>query len=141
MDKMREAFEDWWFKMCEKYEWGSGGARRIAEEAWNAALAQQGEPEPVGWLVTGGRLFKDRAFISEAGAEQSKEQRNDGAIVQPLYTRPQPATIPEGKTAQDAPDFDWFREKVAWANGYNSCRIDIGVLAAAPEQPEGESHE
>lgn len=49
------------------------------------------EPNPSAWLVTGGCIFKDRAFISEEGAEKSASDRNDGASVEPLYLCSQPA--------------------------------------------------
>ena len=43
-------------------------------------------PEPVAWLVCGGRTFVDRGFTSEDGARESVVKRNDGARIEPLYT-------------------------------------------------------
>jgi hypothetical protein len=41
--------------------------------------------EAVAWLVTGGRMFVDRAFTSRKAAENSVAERKDGATVVPLY--------------------------------------------------------
>lgn len=66
-----------------------------------AALAQapaaepEGMPEPVGfpnaaaWLVAHGRAFVDKAFVSEASADQSIAERKDDALKVTLHTRSQ----------------------------------------------------
>lgn len=57
----------------------------------------RGEKTPSAWLVTGGRMFKDRAFISEAGARAIAQERGDGASVEPLHLDDQlpPAPVAE----------------------------------------------
>ena len=53
-----------------------------------------GEAGPVAWLVTNSRLWKDRAFISKAGAEKCVAERKDSSGAIPLYAHPT-AKVPE----------------------------------------------
>jgi len=73
-----------------------------------------GGGEAVAWLVTKGRIFKDRAFISKQGAENSRDERNDGAVVVPLYTTPQPQAVPDGLTEIH----DWLLSLLTYPDDY-----------------------
>lgn len=67
--------------------------RRLADPASPAAAA----PEPVAWLVSGGRLFVDKAFTRKTEAEIAIDKRCDDSVLVPLYTHPAPAdTQPQG---------------------------------------------
>ncbi|AOJ10371.1 hypothetical protein [Burkholderia mayonis] len=59
-------------------------SRRIESEL--KALLEKLRGEPRAWLVEGGRMFRDRAFIDEWNADTSLAERNDGARKMPLYT-------------------------------------------------------
>ncbi|WP_186194435.1 Lar family restriction alleviation protein [Burkholderia gladioli] len=64
----------------------AGGHVSISVEAFRKAFgaipADAGEA--VAYLVTGGRIFKDKPFLSKEAAEQSVRERNDGASIKPL---------------------------------------------------------
>jgi hypothetical protein len=86
--------------ICEHPKWVGGSWSHVMDErdAARAQLAAPSAPEqpsaaveeakPVAWMVTGGRAFVDRAFMTEARARNSVEDRKDGARVAPLYTAP-----------------------------------------------------
>jgi hypothetical protein len=59
-------------------------ARIEALEAQLATVAPAVDAQPVAWLVTGGKTFVDRAFITEANADKSIAERKDGAHKVPL---------------------------------------------------------
>ena len=40
--------------------------------------------EPQAYMVMGGRLYKDRVFVTRPSAEESLRNRNDGARIRPL---------------------------------------------------------
>lgn len=61
--------------------------------AGRASLAASAGSEPVAWLVSGGRIFVDKPFLSQGAALRNASERNDGSAVVPLYTHPSP---PEG---------------------------------------------
>ncbi|CVG60326.1 Uncharacterised protein [Serratia marcescens] len=42
---------------------------------------------PKAFVVTGGKMYQDRAFTDKSTAERSKADRHDGAIVEPLYSQ------------------------------------------------------
>jgi hypothetical protein len=67
--------------------------------------------EAVAWLVTGGRMFVDRAFISRKAAENSVAERKDGATIVPLYGD-QPVDA-----EKDAP----MTDEVAWKIWQTCC--------------------
>jgi hypothetical protein len=81
---MREVLQQAWSDLPDalKAHPGVKRLRHIAESAL------QKQPEPVAWLVTGGRAFVDRAFIRKDSAELSIMDRKDGATVVPLYASP-----------------------------------------------------
>lgn len=58
-----------------------------AEELARIALASQ-EAEIAAYLVTEGRLYRDKVFLSLQAAEESVSSRNDGAEIKPLYAAP-----------------------------------------------------
>ncbi|MBH3138801.1 hypothetical protein I5M99_18520 [Serratia marcescens] len=43
--------------------------------------------KPKAFVVTSGTLYQDRAFTDKSTAERSKADRNDGAVVEPLYSQ------------------------------------------------------
>lgn len=57
-------------------------AFRLLDAAQSAPTANAAQP--VAWLVTGGKKFVDRAFITEAHADKSIAERRDGAHKVPL---------------------------------------------------------
>ncbi|HEJ7025801.1 TPA: hypothetical protein SMF53_002099 [Serratia marcescens] len=42
---------------------------------------------PKAFVVTGGKMYQDRAFTDKSTAERSKADRHDGAVVEPLYSQ------------------------------------------------------
>ncbi|WP_182074828.1 MULTISPECIES: hypothetical protein [unclassified Serratia (in: enterobacteria)] len=43
--------------------------------------------KPKAFVVTGGKMYQDRAFMDKSTAERSKADRHDGAVVEPLYSQ------------------------------------------------------
>ncbi|CAI2110963.1 Uncharacterised protein [Serratia marcescens] len=43
--------------------------------------------KPRAFVVTGGKMYQDRAFTDKSTAERSKADRHDGAVVEPLYSQ------------------------------------------------------
>ncbi|TXE64804.1 hypothetical protein [Serratia nematodiphila] len=43
--------------------------------------------KPVGFVVTGGTLYRDRALLNKSMAERYSADRNDGSEVEPLYSQ------------------------------------------------------
>ncbi|CVE51789.1 Uncharacterised protein [Serratia marcescens] len=43
--------------------------------------------KPKAFVVTGGKMYQDRAFTDKSTAERSKVDRHDGAVVEPLYSQ------------------------------------------------------
>ncbi|HDR8927269.1 TPA: hypothetical protein QDA78_003696 [Burkholderia vietnamiensis] len=58
-------------------------SRRLESEV--AALLEKLCGEPRAWLVEGGRMYRDRAFIDASNADTSIAERNDGARKTALY--------------------------------------------------------
>lgn len=54
-------------------------------QAYEAALLEKLCGEPRAWLVEGGRMYRDKAFIDASNADTSIAERNDGARKTALY--------------------------------------------------------
>ena len=92
----RKAFEDWYRSVHDpvdvlSFDHASGkytdGYIQVAYLAWQAALSQQGEQEPIGWVnhgVTGNITWRQDLTFSDLKSGE------------PVFSSPQPATIPEG---------------------------------------------
>lgn len=75
-------------------------AQKVVNDAI-AALAAQA-PQPVAWLVSGGRLFVDGAFTSKTEAEIAIDRRCDDSVLVPLYAAPGASPQPAGMTMDDS---------------------------------------
>ncbi|HDR9048803.1 TPA: hypothetical protein QDA94_003035 [Burkholderia vietnamiensis] len=53
--------------------------------ALESALLEKLCGEPRAWLVEGGRMYRDKAFIDASNADTSIAERNDGARKTALY--------------------------------------------------------
>jgi hypothetical protein len=104
-------------------------AARIAElEAQLAPVAPAVDAQPVAWLVTGGKTFVDRAFITEAHADKSIAERKDGAHKVPLGRID--AAQSEG-LRKDAERYRWLVERFT---GY-----DFDWMPSEPDADDGKS--
>lgn len=56
------------------------------------------EVVPVAWLLTGGRMFPDRATVRLADAEEGVRNRGDGTRMAPLYAAPAQPAPPDTAT-------------------------------------------
>lgn len=83
------------------------------------------EKIPSAWLVTGGRMFKDRAYISEAGAVKSAQERGDGASVEPLYLDDQlpPAPVAEEMACPESGPAAGIEAAARWVEGRRDAYI------------------
>lgn len=78
--------------LCQ-YTFGITTLERFAQ-AYEAALLEKLCGEPRAWLVEGGRMYRDKAFIDASNADTSIAERNDGARKTALYalkTAPTPS--------------------------------------------------
>jgi hypothetical protein len=82
------------YQQVSKEHEGAGGT--IPLYARPAALASRDvTEEPVAWMVTGGRTFKDSVWATKIGAQGILDQRKDGSVLVPLYARPLPLPTEE----------------------------------------------
>ena len=107
--QQREAFEDFvWRSTGNKYvnktmdEWEDIGRKTAFDAGWQAAQAQQGEGEPVAWLVKYiGEI--PRLELAEPGEISQNPKWWTNAF--PVYTHPQPAQqVPEGWKIEKHPE-------------------------------------
>lgn len=86
-----------------------------AMKPWPPAPAEQAAP--AAWLVRGGRVYRDRAMISEEVARSDAARRGDGSVVVPLYFG-RPAE--QEQAAQDAGQDDAAAEmyRKGWETGH-----------------------
>ncbi len=56
---------------------------------------------PKAFVVTGGKMYQDRAFTDKSTAERSKADRNDGAVIEPLYSQEYVSALLEELEAKD----------------------------------------
>ena len=148
-DKMREAFEDWYRSVHDPVDVPSFGHAsgeytdgyiQVAYLAWQAALAQQGEQEPMGYAV----------IVDGEGEEIGfgPSPLPDDPSIYLLYTRPQPATIPEGwvlvpvdpttemlQAAFNASVPAVWVDSISGQQAVCDAAKYRAMLAAAPEQP------
>jgi hypothetical protein len=59
-----------------------------AAPALRAEIERLEAVEPVAWLITGGRLYKDQVVLLEGSADTRIADREDGSRKVPLYTAP-----------------------------------------------------
>lgn len=93
-----------------------------------AALNDETKAEPDAYLVSGGKLYRDKSFLSLAAAEESVRSRNDGAEIKRLYVRP-----PERKASQHnkapngiMPDYDGvaMSQRECYRAGYEAGKAE-----------------
>lgn len=111
--------------------------RNIADPASPAAAA----PEPVAWLVSGGRLFVDKAFTRKTEAEIAIDKRCDDSVLVPLYTHPAPAvaaTVPAVQALTDAArDVLAERQRQISAEGWTPGTCNAPPLEVYPVPDSG----
>ncbi|WP_234775228.1 Lar family restriction alleviation protein [Paraburkholderia tropica] len=79
--------------------------------SWNrlAALPSDAAGAPAAWLVTSGKKFVDKPFLSETAADRSIAERNDGARKIPLCAAPVAADAAASKNSRDVTQLaDWL---------------------------------
>ena len=105
-------------------------------DRWQAALAQQGEQEPVGevldrydWVSYGG------FYTQQVKLKTLHKPLKAGTLV---YTRPQPATIPEGYVLAKRDDVEASIRMMRYAchphRSPHADDLEANMLAAAPKE-------
>lgn len=78
--------------------------------------------KPKAFVVTGGKMYQDRAFMDKSTAERSKADRHDGAVVEPLYSQEYVsvllARITELESTEIKPEGMRLMSKAIGAHGY-----------------------
>lgn len=125
-------------KMCEAWNYlnDSAAPPEVVRELARIALASQ-EAEIAAYLVTEGRLYRDKVFLSLPAAEESVSSRNDGAKIKPLYTATPAPVVPDQwpkKLTWSHHDDMSQAEIMAWNNAIDACRA--AMLQGKAEQPQ-----
>jgi len=76
---------------------------------------------PKAFVVTGGKMYQDRAFTDKSTAERSKADRHDGAVVEPLYSQ-------EYVSALDKVAQFWIGESAGWKKRAEDAEKRIAEL-------------